>query len=274
VIDLHLHTTASDGECTPSDVVQRAWRAGLRTIAITDHDTVAGVEEARRAGTEMGVRVIPGIEVTAVHAEKDVHVLGYFVDSACGDLLAFLAEQRTARVERVHEMGRRLASMGCPIDVETLLAPFGRSGRAVGRPAVAKALVAAGHVASISEAFDRYIGLEGAAFVPRRGASPVEVVGVIHAAGGIASIAHPGPSARDHLIAPMVDAGLDAIEAYHTDHDEAAVAKYLALARQFGVAVSGGSDFHGESRHPHPTLGVVTLPADEFDRLAGRVAAR
>lgn len=274
MIDLHLHTNASDGECAPRDLVERAWRAGLRTIAVTDHDTVAGVAEAQQAGRQLGMRVIAGIEITAVAAEKDVHVLGYFIDVENADLLAFLVDQREARVERVHEMGRRLAALGCPIDVDGLLAPFGRSGRAVGRPAVAKALVAAGYVASISEAFDRFLGLDAAGFVPRRGASPVDVVGVIHRAGGLASIAHPGPSARDHLIPPMVEAGLDAIEAYHTDHDEEMVAKYCAMARQYGVAISGGSDFHGEARHAHPALGVVTLPADEFERLVERVAVR
>ena len=274
MIDLHLHTTASDGECAPADLVQRAWRAGLRTIAITDHDTVAGLAEAQRAGQQLGMRVIAGIEVTAVHAEKDVHVLGYFVDPGSEDLLAFLAEQRGARVERVHEMGRRLAALGCAIDVEALLAPFNRSGRAVGRPAVAKVLMAKGYVGSIGEAFHRFIGPDAAAFVPRRGASPEEVVGVIHHAGGLASIAHPGPSARDHLIPRMVETGLDAIEAYHTDHDEEAVAKYCAMARQHGVAISGGSDFHGGARHAHPTLGIVTLPRDEFERLVERVAVR
>jgi predicted metal-dependent phosphoesterase TrpH len=274
VIDLHLHTTASDGDCAPADLVQRAWRAGLRTIAVTDHDTVAGVAEARRAGQPLGMRVIVGTEVTAVHAEKDVHVLGYFVDPDSPDLLAFLAEQRDARVERVHAMGRRLAALGCPIDVDALLAPFARSGRAVGRPAVAKALIAAGHVASIGEAFDRFIGPDAGAFVPRRGASPEDVVGVIHHAGGLASIAHPGPSARDHLIPPMVEAGLDAIEAYHTDHDAETVARYVTMARACGLAVSGGSDFHGEGRHPRPTLGIVTLPPEELERLVERIAVR
>ncbi|HXE81424.1 MAG TPA: PHP domain-containing protein [Vicinamibacterales bacterium] len=274
MIDLHLHTTASDGECAPAELVERARRAGLRTIAVTDHDTVAGIEDARRAGEQYGMRVIAGIEITAVASEKDVHMLGYFIDPGNRELLSFLVEQRTARIERVHEMGRRLAALGCPIDVEALLAPFGKAGRAVGRPAIAKALVEAGYVANISEAFERYLGLEAAAFVPRRGASPEEVVGVIHRAGGLAAVAHPGPSARDHLIPPMIEAGLDAIEAYHTDHDEAMVAKYRAMAEQHGLAVCGGSDFHGESRHPHATLGIVTLPPEEFEKFAARAAAR
>jgi 3',5'-nucleoside bisphosphate phosphatase len=145
MIDLHLHSTASDGDFAPRDVVSKAWHAGLRTIAITDHDTVAGVAEAREAGSAIGVEVIAGIEITAVHAARDVHVLGYFVDPADGDLLAFLADQRADRVARVREMARRLGNLGLPIDADALLAPYaGTTDRSVGRPAVARALVAAG----------------------------------------------------------------------------------------------------------------------------------
>jgi hypothetical protein len=275
MIDLHLHSTASDGDFAPRDVVSKAWHAGLRTIAITDHDTVAGVAEAREAGSAIGVEVIAGIEITAVHAARDVHVLGYFVDPADGDLLAFLADQRADRVARVREMARRLGNLGLPIDADALLAPYaGTTDRSVGRPAVARALVAAGHVTSIGAAFDTLIGSGCPAFVPRRGAGPADVVRVIHAAGGVASLAHPGLLQRDDVIPSMVAARLDALEAYHSDHTADDVERYRTLAGRHGLAVSGGSDFHGESRHPRATLGSVTLPAEEFDRLAARVPAR
>jgi predicted metal-dependent phosphoesterase TrpH len=167
MIDLHLHTTASDGEFHPRDVVSKAWHAGLRTIAITDHDTVAGLAEAEDAGRTIGVRVIPGIEITAVTATRDVHVLGYFLNRTDPALLTFLANQRADRIARVREIARRLDTLGMRIDVDAVLAPYaGRPDRAVGRPAVARALVAAGHVGSVAAAFERLIGSDGPAFVP------------------------------------------------------------------------------------------------------------
>jgi 3',5'-nucleoside bisphosphate phosphatase len=275
MIDLHLHTSASDGDYAPREVVTRAWQAGLRTIAITDHDTVAGIPEAQHVGAELGVRVIAGIEITAVHEERDIHVLGYFVDPACEDLLAFLTRQRLDRVARVREMAGRLGALGMPIDADALLAPFAlQPGRSVGRPAVARALVDAGHVPTMSAAFDTLIGAGRSAFVPRRGATPGAVVAVIHSAGGVASLAHPGLIRRDDMIPQLVSADLDALEVYHSDHSPEDVARYRAIALQHSLAVTGGSDFHGESRHPRATLGAVTLPSEEFERLAGRVPAR
>ena len=274
MIDLHLHTTASDGEFSPRDVVSKAWHAGLRTIAITDHDTVAGLAEAEEAGRELGMQVIAGIEITAVTDNRDVHVLGYFVDRADPDLLTFLSNQRADRIGRVREIARRLESMGLPIDVDAVLAPYvGRPDRAVGRPAVARALVAAGHAASIAAAFDTLIGSGGPAFVPRRGAPPEVVIRVIHASGGLTSLAHPGLLRRDEVIPRLAASGLDALEAYHPDHAPADVERYRRLAEQHGLAVSGGSDFHGESRHPRAVPGSVRLPVEDFDRLLARLPA-
>ena len=275
MIDLHLHTTASDGDYSPRDVVIHASQAGLRTIAITDHDTVAGVAEAQLAGAERGVEVIAGIEITAVHEERDVHVLGYFVDPACEKLLAFLVRQRLDRIARVREMAGRLVALGMPIDADALLAPFAlHPGRSVGRPAVARALVDAGHVATMSDAFDRWIGAGCPAFVARRGGNPSEVASVIHASGGLASLAHPGLIRRDDLIPELVPAGLDALEVYHSDHSPEDVARYRAMARRHSLAMTGGSDFHGGSRHPRATLGSVTLPHEEFERFAASAPAR
>ena len=275
MIDLHLHTSASDGDYSPPEVVTRARQAGLRTIAITDHDTVAGIAEAQRAGSDLGAEVIAGIEVTAVHEQRDVHVLGYFIDPMCEALLDFLTRQRLNRVERVREMAVRLAELGMPIDADALLAPFTlQPGRSVGRPAVARALVDAGHVPTVSAAFDALISAGRPAFVPRRGASPTEVVAVIHGAGGLASLAHPGLIRRDDIIPSLVAAGLDALEAFHSDHSPDDVVRYRTMAAQHALAVTGGSDFHGDSRHPRATLGSVTLPQDEFERFFSRVAAR
>jgi predicted metal-dependent phosphoesterase TrpH len=172
-------------------------------------------------------------------------------------------------------MAVRLAALGMPIDADAVLAPFAmQPGRSVGRPAVAKALVDAGHVPTRSAAFETLIGAGRPAFVSRNSASPAAVVSVIHAAGGVASLAHPGVIGRDDIIPALTSAGLDALEVYHSDHSPEDVIRYRALAEQYALAVSGGSDFHGDSRHPRATLGLVTLPHDEFERLLRRAPAR
>ena len=198
-------------------------------------------------------------------------MLAYFIDFSLAPLREFLDRQRADRVRRVAEMSERLAALGFPIDVAPVLAAAAR-GRSVGRPQIAAALLDAGYVQSRDEAFTRFLEFGGAAYVPRFGASPSEVIAVIHDAGGIASIAHPGLNARDELIAPLADAGLDAIEARHSDHDPATEARYRALAADLGLLVTGGSDFHGDSGHRVSRLGAVSLAAGDFDRLS--IAAR
>ena len=216
---------------------------------------------------------MPGIEISAVAEGRDVHVLGYFIDTASPSLRAFLARQREDRVRRVAEMGERLAALGCPIDVTPIIADAGR-GRSVGRPQIAAALVDAGYVRTRDEAFDRFLQFGGAAHVSRCGASPPEVVAIIHDAGGMASLAHPGVSARDHLIAPLAAAGLDAIEAGHSDHDAATEARYRALAADLGLLVTAGSDFHGDGGHRTSRLGTVSLTAAEFEALSDAAERR
>jgi predicted metal-dependent phosphoesterase TrpH len=221
---------------------------------------------------EAGLRLIPGIEISAVADGRDVHILGYFLDPDAAPLGAFLDRQRADRVRRVAAMSDRLTALGCQIEVAPILAAAAR-GRSVGRPQIAEALLHAGYVQSHDEAFSRFLEYGAAAYVPRFGASPAEVVAIIHDAGGIASLAHPGPNALDHLIAPLAAAGLDAIEAGHSDHDAATQARYRALAAELGLLVTGGSDFHGATGHRTARLGEVTLPAEDFDSLA-RLAAR
>ena len=196
-----------------------------------------------------------------------MHVLGYFIDTASAALRAFLDRQRTDRLRRVAEMGDRLSALGCAIDVTPILGA-GARGQSVGRPQIAAALVQAGHVRTPDEAFERYLAFGGAAYVPRAGAAPADVVSLVHDAGGIASLAHPGVTVLDHLIAPLAAAGLDAIEAGHSDHDAATEARYRALAADLGLLVTGGSDFHGERGHRTSRLGVVSLPAEDFEKLS------
>ena len=265
MIDLHLHTTASDGTLTPSTLVARAAGAGLRIIAITDHDTLDGLEEARRAATTHGVRVIDGVEITAVEDQRDVHMLGYFVDPGHGGLRDFLSTQRADRVRRVCEMASRLATLGFPIDVDSLIAAPGlKPGRSIGRPHIAAALVAAGHARDFDDAFDRLIGAGRAAYVPRRGARPDEVIEIVRRAGGIVSMAHPGVTKLDHIIPRLASAGMAALEVRHSDHDAMAEQYYRALAVEHGLAVSGGSDYHGDGGHRAAMLGAVVLSVEDF----------
>jgi hypothetical protein len=270
LIDLHLHTTASDGTLTPSELVIQARAAGLSIFSITDHDTTAGVDAAAAPARDAGLELIPGIEITAVADGRDVHMLGYFIDTSSSNLRQFLVTQRHDRLRRVHEIGERLVALGAPVDLAPIAADAAR-GRSVGRPQVADALVAAGHVASRDEAFDRFLEAGGPAFVPRRGARPEKVIALIHDAGGLASIAHPGVTRRDDLLPALVAAGLDALEARHSDHDPEIEARYRMLARELGILVTGGSDFHGaDAGHRVNALGQITLDAEDFERLRDR----
>ena len=266
MIDLHLHTTASDGTLTPSELVSKARSAGLSIFSVTDHDTTAGLAEAGEAARGAGLELVNGIEISAVEDRRDVHVLGYFIDPTAPVLRNFLERQREDRLRRVREMAARLDALGAPIDVEPILAEALR-GRGVGRPQIASALLARGHVATRDEAFDRFLEFGGPAFVPRHGASAHEVVSIVHEAGGLASLAHPGLLRRDQLIAPLAAAGLDALEVRHSDHDAETESKYRALAGTLGLLVTGGSDFHGDNGHRVCRLGTVTLPGEDYDRL-------
>jgi hypothetical protein len=267
VIDLHTHTTASDGRCSPEELVQGAWDKGIRIISVTDHDTMAGAGAAAAAASAQGMAFIPGIEITSVHGGRDVHVLAYFLEQLSEELTVLLTEQRTNRIQRAQLIAERLVAAGAPIDVDNLRqtasAPGGKS---IARPQIAQALVAAGHVATVAEAFERFLGEDGPAYVPHQGASPAEVVELIVRGGGVASLAHPGYTKKDDIIPDLVGAGLTAIEAYHSSHDAPTTARYMELAQRYGLAVTGGSDFHGAGTRRSEFFGVTNLPREEFDR--------
>lgn len=272
MIDLHLHTTASDGRLTPVELVDRAAQAGLTVLSITDHDTVQAIDEATPEASARGLRVVPGVEITAVDEGRDVHMLGYFLDHHDEVLIQFLTRQRGLREERAREIGRRLAALGVPIDMDALLDHARATpGTSIARPWLARALVRAGHVASVQEAFDRWLAQGQPAFVPRIGPSPFDILGIVHAAGGIVSFAHPGVTRKDALLPPLAEAGLDAVEVHHSDHSPELREFYAGLAKSLGLATSGGSDFHGYGE-TRATLGSVHLPPDEFATLEARAA--
>jgi len=269
VIDLHLHTNASDGRLPPGELVDLAATSGLRVMAVTDHDTTAAVADVQASARARGIEAITGIEITAVLDGRDVHMLAYFVDIDDAAFQRFLLSQRAARVARLEAIGERLAELGVPVQLEAALA-LGRlrSGVSVGRPQAARALMAAGHVKDMREAFERWLGHDRPGFVPRVGPPPVDAIPIVHAAKGLVSIAHPGRTQIDEQLPALRDAGLDAIEVYHSDHDEAATARYAALARELALLVTGGSDYHAPGSAVRP--GSVTLPWPHWDRLLAR----
>ena len=267
MVDLHLHTTASDGRCTPLELVDRAAAAGVTAMAVTDHDTTAAVAEVRAAAHARGIEAVSGIEITAVESGRDVHILGYFVDPRNSQLAGFLARQRAQRIARVQAVGDRLAQLGLPIDIIPMVAKAREDdGRSIGRPQIARAMVAAGYVADTRDAFDRWLATGRPAFVPRAGAPPEEVIAILHGAGGLASLAHPGQTAVDARISAYSLAGLDAIEVYHPDHDAASIARYRELASRLTLLMTGGSDFHGDPSHGVEP-GSMALPEDAWLRL-------
>ena len=271
LIDLHTHTTASDGRHSPEDLVGRASRAGVRVLAVTDHDTVAGVAESKRACEATGIELVPGIEITAMADGADVHVLGYFIDVESTALLDFLKTQREARINRVRQMVARLKAHGIELDADAILQPgLADSSKAAGRPWIARALVEKGHVPDIAAAFDRWLGKGCPAFVPRQAPPPAEIVARIHQADGVASLAHPGLLKHDDWIPGLVAAGLDALEVWHSEHNAETTARYHAMAQELGVLATGGSDFHGGEAHGATYPGIVSMPADAYQRLKDR----
>jgi predicted metal-dependent phosphoesterase TrpH len=275
LIDLHTHTTASDGRCTPEELVARAAACGVTILGVSDHDTVAGCPLAAAACARAQIRFVPGIEITAMAEGVDVHVLGYFIDIEWEPLAVFLREQRQSRITRLREMIDRLARHGIVLDADAILAPgLDDSNKAAGRPWIARALVAGGHVPNVAEAFNRWLARDRPAFVPRQGASPEAVFGCIHDAGGIASLAHPVLLKHDEWIPGYAAAGLDAIEVFHSDHNEATTAHYLQMARALNLGVSGGSDYHADDAHGGGGPGKTWLPRKYYEGLCRLRAAR
>ncbi|MBI2104543.1 MAG: PHP domain-containing protein [Candidatus Omnitrophica bacterium] len=255
--DLHLHTTFSDGTDSPERVVELARQAGLSAIAITDHDNVEAIPIARTVAAGFGIELIPGIEMSASAEGEEVHVLGFLFDPGHPGLSRHLQEQQARRVERVHEMVKRLARVGVRIDAEEVFRVAGPG--TVGRPHVARVLLAHGYITSLSEAFAKYIGPDNPGFVPGSPLAPAQVIRVIREAGGVPVLAHPVYLKRDALIAGFVKEGLAGLEAYHSGHNPDMVRHYVQLADQLKLLKTGGSDYHGNAKEGLP-VGAVKVP--------------
>ncbi len=270
-VDLHLHTTASDGTLSPAETVEAAIRAGLTGIGITDHDTVAGVAEAK-ASAAGRIRVVPGVEINTeaqVDEEwREVHVLGYLVDVASPALQDELQRLRVARLERARRIVDKLATLNLAVSFARVREIAG--GGPLGRPHIAQAMVEAGLAGSVLQAFQLYLGLGKPAYVERYKLSPEDAVRLIHAAGGVAVLAHPGLIGDDAIIAPLVAVGLDGLEARYPEHGRREAKRYAALARRHELVVTGGSDAHGPGFPGRATIGAVRVPDKVIEELAVR----
>jgi len=269
--DLHSHSTASDGTCPPAEVMRRARAAGLDVIALTDHDTVAGHEEARQA-LPRGLTLLPGMELSCRLEGHSVHLLGYLFDPAHQELAAELAKIRESRVHRARAMVARLAELGAPVTWEQVTALAGDG--VVGRPHIARAMVEAGVIESPEQAFGPdWIGAGGRAHVTRYALDPARAVALIQDAGGVAVLAHPrvperGWTVPDDVIARLAAAGLSGIEVRHPDQDRPKRMELQALADSLGLVASGGSDDHGELTGYR--VGSDTIAPDAYERLVSQ----
>jgi predicted metal-dependent phosphoesterase TrpH len=271
-VDLHCHSTASDGECPPDEVARRAHKADLAAIALTDHDTTAGVAEATREGAAIGVRVICGCEFSTRAPWGELHLLGYFLDPDHAGLQAFLVETRAARRRRGEQMVTKLQDLGIAIDLADLEEQVGAG--AVGRPHVARALVERGVSADINEAFERFLGRGRSAYVEKPLPSLARVTALVHEVGGLAVAAHLGDHGTEGQIREFQAQGLDGIEVRHPSHSPATEARLIRLAERLGLGMSGGSDWHGDSKFgdSHAALGGLGIPLEWLERLETRCA--
>ena len=265
-VDLHSHTTASDGTLSPAELVRAAVKRGVRVLAITDHDSTEGLAEARaEAARHPSLTLVAGLEINCDVPGSEVHVLGYDVDETATWFQEFLRAQRAERVARVHRIAARLAELGMPIDAAEVFALV-REGSA-GRPHVAQVMVQRGYVKSVREAFDRWLHANGPANVPRRRLTPTDAIAVIRRARGVPVFAHPGLADRDELLPDMCAAGLMGIEVYYAEHSAAQTAHYKELCRQHGLVATGGSDYHGERSGRTNPLGHPPVPMSVYDEL-------
>ena len=269
--DLHLHTHFSDGTYSPEELVEHAGRVGLRAIAVTDHDTVEGCDRAARACAASGLEFVAGTELTCELEGCEVHLLGYYLDTAHPRLLQELAVFQRVRQERVCEMVAKLNELQVPIEAGAVFALA--NCRSPGRPHVARALVQQGLCGTLDEAFERFLKKHRPAWVPKFKMSARQAISLIHEARGLAVVAHPGLNKNDRIIPRLVEAAVDGIECWHTKHTRAMTERYVALAREYGLLITGGSDCHGLSKGK-PLIGTVRLEWTHFEALKARAAAK
>jgi len=269
--DLHLHTNFSDGTYTPEQLAGEAHRFGLRAIALTDHDTVEGCARTAAACQAVGIEFIPGSELTSDMQGHELHIIGYFLDTSHPELLRQLAKFQGVRQQRIRDMVSRINELGLPLAVADVFALA--NCQSPGRPHIARALVQNEMCGSIDEAFERFLKMGRPAWVPKFKMPAEQTIELIHQAGGLAVIAHPGLTRADELIPALADVGLDGIECFHTKHSASVAEHYLRLALRLNLLATGGSDCHGITKGK-PLIGTVKLPYEYVDRMKSKVIER
>ena len=268
-IDLHTHTTASDGSLSPTALVQHAHEVGLAALAVTDHDTISGLQEAEAEAQRLGLDFLPGVELSVEDKDGRFHLLGYGFDPQFPELAEKLLALRRSRAARNTQMADKMAALGLPVTMDDVRdaarkhAEDGEEAEVIARPHFAQALIAKGIVGSVSEAFDKYLASGKPLYQAKEVLTPADAIALLHRAGGVAVMAHPGlvalskPALAARVTSLAEDAGMDGIEAYYSQHSPAETAFFLDLAREHNLLVTGGSDFHGTPK-PHVPLGIVS----------------
>lgn len=267
-VDLHIHTFHSDGFYSPVEIVSKAKERGLDTISITDHDNLAGIMEATEAGRNIGVEVIPGLEISTDVNDKEIHILAYFFEPDNKELERYLVFFREERLKRAIRMVGKLNSIGLSISIDDVLEKA--KNRAVGRPHIAEVLFEKGFVSNFFEAFNKYIGNGGPAYEKKVHLSPQSAFKIINDAGGLSFIAHPG-SMNEALLKDLINAGVDGIEVIHPSHSPQLNRFYKGIVNEYFLLESGGSDFHGGKREDENNLGKYTVNYSIVDEMRQRL---
>ena len=265
--DLHLHSYYSDGTFSPEEICEHACKHGLTAVALTDHDTVEGCGRMSEACVRGGLEFVPGTELTAEHHGHEIHILGYWINTAEGSFVSRLSGFQAVRMNRIRDMVYRLNQRGIPLQAETVFKIA--NCRSPGRPHVARALVQEGYCRDFDDAFERFLKKGRPAWVPKTRMETGEAIDLIHCAGGLAVLAHPALYNADNLIPEIAAEGIDGIECWHTKHTPEACTKYEGIAQSLGLEATGGSDCHGNSKG-QPMIGRVKLPSTQFNSLKAR----
>ncbi|MBI4429583.1 MAG: PHP domain-containing protein [Ignavibacteriales bacterium] len=267
--DLHLHTTFSDGALTPQELVKKAQAAGLKAIAITDHDHVGALEEAVDWGKTYGVEVISGLELSATFGEKDIHILAYFFDPTDKNLLEYLEVFRKERLRRAERIVEKLNKINIPITLDSVLKKAGEG--SIGRPHIANALLDKGLTGTYHEAFTKYIGTNGPAYEKKFQLSPEEAMRLVTSSGGLSFLAHPGNYTTDAELLDLIRKGMDGIEVVHPSHSESRQEYYRGVVNQYFLLESGGSDYHGGKKNDDYAFGAFSVPLHVVETMRSRL---
>ncbi|HVO75422.1 MAG TPA: PHP domain-containing protein [Ignavibacteriaceae bacterium] len=267
-VDLHIHTSNSDGFYSPKEIVEKAKGAGLDIISITDHDNLSGIPEAAELGAEAGIEVIPGLEISSDIRDKEVHILGYFIDLNSEELERYLSFFREERIKRAVRIVGKLNSLGLPLSFEEVLIHAKHS--AIGRPHIAQKMLEKGLVSNYYEAFNKYIGNGCPAYEKKVHISPQSAFKIISDAGGLSFIAHPGNMPED-ILKELIDSGVDGIEVLHPSHNAQQEKFYRGIVNEYFLLESGGSDFHGGKRDDEKNFGKYTIPSSIVDAMRKRL---